>query len=224
MIPPDTPKRSVLEAFLMNPAFVREFAAMHAANVNLQAGDSVHAVLLNMRLYGQWAEFIDAVVAHELGHVWLISQGYSATQFRSEADSCVSVTAANAVQHPLIRREQQRRGIPYLPYWLSKLETQLAFLRRAPTPIGPRLSTCQQLVALAEWADARLELTSDLWAQWKEFEEQMQRHFPGAEDWIDDLVGLVRGRDLAEASVYRRTLAQVEEYLSKIFQRLSWGP
>lgn len=203
--------RPELAKFFENLAFLREFEAMHAANVNvrLEAGGWLSAVVLNMRRYYEWAPYLDAVIAHELGHVWLHVLDYPAPVFTGQQDACVAVAAQDMVQHPLIRDEQRRREIPYWPYWEFKLATQLRFLESVEQPLEKTLPACRQVVLMSEWVDMRLGLNEDQWPALGQLEKQLRRHFPSLVPFVESLAELVGSQDLRQRPVYERTLKEV---------------
>src|SRR3954447_3088272 len=102
MLADDVEFRPLLSRLLANRSFVSQFVQTHAMNVNANTGvRPVSVVFLNMARAADWEGQEDAVIAHELGHIWLHTQGYQAPHVAGRL-SCEAVHAGDIVQHVLI--------------------------------------------------------------------------------------------------------------------------
>lgn len=210
LLPEDAGERPILRQYFLNPAFLAEFVHMHAANLNhIGDGGLIHFILLNMARAEEWAGHEDAVLAHELGHVWLFVNDYPAPAFEGRDDSCVAIQAGDAVQHVLIREEIRRRGIDFLPFWRRNLHTQLETLLAHPPDAFTGLPLCRQVSLLTQWVDVRLGLSPETWEDYDRFSEAMARCFPRLAPAVDELAGLIGRADLRDPETYARVQRQV---------------
>lgn len=210
LLPEDAGERPLLRQYFLNPAFVAEFVHMHAATVNhLGPGGPVHFILLNMARSAEWDGHEDAVLAHELGHVWLFVNNYPAPAFEGREDSCVAIQAGDAVQHVLIREEIRRRGIDLLPFWTRNLKTQLETLEAHEPGDFAGLPLCRQVSLLTQWVDVRLGLSPESWKDYERFSQAMTRCFPWLAAAAGELAELLARADLRDPELYARVQLQV---------------
>lgn len=210
ILPADAAERPILRQYFLNPAFVAEFVHMHAATLNhIGAGGLIHFIVLNMARAEEWAGYEDAVLAHELGHVWLFVNNYPAPAFEGRENSCIAIQAGDAVQHVLIREEIRRRGIEFLPFWKRNLATQLeTLLAHSPADFAG-LPLCRQVSLLTQWVDVRLGLSPQTWADYDRFSEAMTRSFPMLAPAVGEVVELLSGADLHDRDAYARVQREV---------------
>lgn len=210
ILPTDTEERDILKRYFLNPSFVRLFVDMHGANLNyIGLEGTFQFVLLNMARAAEWGDQEDAVLGHELGHVWLHATGYPVPVYEGKGDSCLSIQAGDAVQHVVIRDELKRRGIPYSPYWTSNLEKLVAALENQPPRPATEIPTCQAASQIVLWLDARLGLSADDWGGFDNFVATMNRSFPDLEPQVDRLYELIHGKDLRDRDTHFQVLQQV---------------
>lgn len=210
ILPADAAERPILRQYFLNPAFVAEFVHMHAATLNhIGAGGPMHFIVLNMARAEEWAGYEDAVLAHELGHVWLFVHNYPAPAFEGRENSCIAIQAGDAVQHVLIREEMRRRGIEFLPFWKRNLATQLETLLAHRPADFAGLPLCRLASLLTQWVDVRLGLSPQTWADYDRFSEVMTRSFPVLAPAVAEVVELLSGADLHDRDAYARVQREV---------------
>jgi hypothetical protein len=210
VLPGDTEQRDILRRYFLNASFIDEFVEMHGINLNYRGPEGVfHFVLLNMARAAEWVEHEEAVLAHELGHVWLHAMNYPAAVYEGAADSCLTIQAGDAVQHVLIRQELARRGIPYVPYWTGNLAKLLDALERNEARSAGNRPACQAGARVVIWLDARLGLSAETWECYEPFMDAMKSAFPELEPQVDRLVALISSENLEDPGVHLRVLRQV---------------
>ncbi len=211
-LPEDTPFRPILRKYFLDPNFVTLFAGAHALNLNYDGPEGrIHFVLLNEALSDMWTSYEEAVVGHELGHIWLQVRGYEAALLRGRASDCTGIQATDIVQHMLIRSELELRGIEYRRYWLTNLERALAGLS---TPRTQPAGACQQLAQIALWVDVALGLTSAEWPDRDPFLDAMLKRFPEIETAARSIEALLRDSPMDAQPRYRAALMRTYGVLS----------
>lgn len=217
LLPADAGERPILRQYFLNPAFVAEFVHMHAATVNhIGPGGPIHFIVLNMARAEEWAGHEDAVLAHELGHVWLFVNNYPAPAFEGRQDSCIAIQAGDAVQHVLIREEMRRRGIDFLPFWKRNLATQLETLLAHEASDFAGLPLCRQVSLLTQWVDVRLGLPPEAWDDYERFSQAMARCFPWLAPAAEEVVRRISEADLHDLDSYARVQRQVLEVMYRL--------
>jgi hypothetical protein len=172
-----------------------------------------HFIVMNMARAEEWKGAEDAVLAHEFGHIWLNVTGYPSLPYDAGPDSCLAIHAGDAVQHILIRREMDARGIPQLPYMIPNLERALKELEKSqPAPV-PR---CQKLAQLALWIDVRLGLNEEQWGELPRFLDLMQKNYPELAGVAGEICEYLESKDVSDAGQYREA---VEFCLEKFGQK-----
>lgn len=208
----------VLMSYLRTPGFREALENTYALSLNYRGPEGVlHFVVLNMTHADEWLHFEESVLAHEFGHIWLSARGYAAPVFDGGESSCVAMVSGDAVQHILIRKELHQRGIPYLAYWISKLEATREAL--AAGPVG-HLPDCRLLTLMGEWLDVRLGLSPAVWQGYERYESQMEHSFPMLAEDVERLVGLLEGQDVEDRATYQALLGEASGRVSQVFNRL----
>jgi len=215
---PDRPDQSsVLTRYLQTPGFREALEATYALNLNYSGLEGVfHFVILNMTRADEWRHYEEAVLAHEFGHVWLNARGYAAPEFDGAENSCVAMVSGDAVQHIMIRQELRRRRIPYLAYWISKLDSTREALEAG---VGGDLPDCRLLTLMGEWLDVRLGLSPAVWQGYDQYVHQMQRSFPMLAEEVEALAAMLEGRDVEDPETYQALLRQVSARFSDVLDR-----
>lgn len=209
-LPDDAEFRPFLRTLLESRSFVSQFVQTHAINVNSNTGlRPISVVLLNMARAADWDGQEDAVIAHELGHVWLHARGYQAPHV-AQGLSCEAVHAGDIVQHILIREQLRIRHIDFLPFWIRTLESAL---RQLNQPDGDRQQVpadpCQRVARLALWVDVTLGLTEKEWSRRPALLTAFRQRFPALESPAVQIANMLRGRDLEDRQTYQRLLRNV---------------
>jgi hypothetical protein len=225
-LPHDVQHRPILIPYFKNTNFLKELLAAHSLSINQNIGKegaSIHFILLNMAREPEWREHEDAVIGHEMGHIWLYAKDYAAPVYEGKDDSCLAIMTGDLLQHGLIREELERREIDYTPYWTGVLNQSLTHLENTePQPLE-QMETCRIMSQLTVWVDVRLGLSPVIWANYDRFAGQMKRHFPVLEQMAGVLSGDLGAANLADPEVYQlqleNTLYQMFGFVRMILKR-----
>jgi hypothetical protein len=215
-LPDDAEERDVLRRYLLQPAFRSQLVLAHALTINHQGEDGkLHFILLNMGLAGQWAGAEQALLAHELGHVWLDEKGYRSPTYAAADRSCVAIHTGDIVQHILIRDEMHRRAISHREYWLRNLRTATESLEKGAAP----LNSCQKLIQLTQWLDVRLGLSSQDWDGFDRFQELCRKNYPELAGYAESIETFLRERDVSQPAEFAAALRFVGDKLEQLYDR-----
>lgn len=209
-LPKDAEQRPILRRYFLNENFVGEFVATEAMNINYEGVEGkFHFILLNMARAADWGNHEDAVLAHELGHVWLYALHYPVPVYEGEPDSCVVILAGDAVQHILIRKEVRQRKIPFQDSWISKLETALDAMEDSEPQSSKAIPVCRLVTQLVLWLDVRLGLSPEAWDKYDLFLEAMERSYAELRPQVDWLCELLLAADVSDPDVHLQVLQEV---------------
>lgn len=202
---------SLLNQYLANPAFTQALDRAQALTLSLRLEDRVRPfVFLNWGRLQQSANDPAMLLAHEIGHLWLQSQGLFPPKFDGGSEACLAVHSGDIVQHERIRQEMDRREIPWrLPYQLD-YEASLAAARLAgPVPAG---SPCTRAQRLSLLLDLRLGFSAagNTWRN--EYLALL-----GAQDPAAEALALELAESLPEN--YSDALAKVQEAVIRLVAR-----
>lgn len=212
-IPPETPRRFLLARLLADERVRDQFRGMYAMTLNYRAGgEAAHFVLLNAARAAEFQGAEESLLAHEFGHVWLDALGFRSLDALGEEHPCLATHASDLVQHILIRRELETRGIPYREQWTGSLALALDALGKGPP--APAAGVCDTLARIAVWADARVGLKAEFWNRYNEFDAAYRRHFPDLAPAVDELTAVLTAVDVTEPGRYGRALAYVRKRLA----------
>lgn len=208
----DTPERELVKQYLMQEDVVRQLMAAHALTVSHTEGDRVtNFILLNMDRAGEW-QSEDALLAHELGHVWLKSMGYPTPRYLPGPAACLSTHTGNVVQHILLREELDRRGIAFREGWVRDLQADLGALESKPPSSLP---PCRRVQQTALWIDARLGLTRKDWPELPRYEKALRQRFPDLAPSVDEISAYLRKKDVRDKAAHREALVFVFDRLKQ---------
>ncbi len=209
-LPDDADFRPFLRTLLESKSFVAQFVQTHAINVNSNTGlRPISVVLLNMARAADWDGQEDAVIAHELGHIWLHARGYQAPH-AANGLSCEAVHAGDIVQHILIREQMRIRRIAFLPFWIRTLEVALDELNaNTADQAAQRIDPCRRISRLALWVDVALGLSDKDWSRGPELLSAFRKNFPELEQPASRIEMLLRGRNLQGHQTYQLLLREV---------------
>jgi hypothetical protein len=219
----DPPHRPIIVSYLMNDRFRAELFAAHALTVTHRAaGQTYSFVVLNLAREAEWRPYETGLMAHELGHVWLESQGYQGLPFSGSEDACVAVHANDIVQHILIRAETRRRQIDGVDYWLSKLMPLIQELEedKPRTPLPP----CAELTLLSHWLDARLGVATEDWLALAPVATRFASRYPELAEAAEHLEAVLRPADLRNRDTYRAALHTTYEQVQVLYRKLAAKP
>lgn len=207
-----------LARLLAREGLGEQFRRTHAMTLNYQAAEGrVHFVALNMDRAAEFKDAEEALVAHEFGHAWLDALGFRSLDSSGEAQPCLAIHSSDIVQHVLIRRELQTRGIPYREQWIGSLEAALEALNKGGAPRGgapARGDACDRLERIALWIDVRLGLGPDTWSRYAEFDRAFRRAFPLLAAAVEEIVTVLSAVDLTAKDRFQRALAYVRQRLA----------
>jgi hypothetical protein len=209
VLPEDAEFRPFLRRLLSSESFVTQFVQTHAMNVNADTGlRPISAVFLNMALAADWEGQEDAVIAHELGHIWLHARGYEAVRVPGGL-SCEAVHAGDIVQHILIREQMRARRIDFLPFWIRTLESALEQMTKQSGGESGTADRCRHIARLALWVDVDLGLTDREWPRRQAMLSALRKSFPQLEGDETQIAAMLRGRNLRDYPTYRDALRAV---------------
>jgi hypothetical protein len=227
-LPADVPGRHLFARYLSEESFVRQFLLMRGVMVRHMDGpESAFLVMLNGARRGEWAAYEEALVGHEFGHAWLLAQGYPAPVYRPGPNGCLSIHTTDLVQHILIRRDMEARGIPHAAFTLKSLEEALQAARTWADGEGMRRARqepCLALRQLAEWVDARMGPAPEQWSGMRDYEAEMRRIFPGLEEPAAALEHVLRAREVSDHQQHREAIEAVYTILADVAARLAAPP
>ena len=201
MPPPEDPAaRSIITQVFQSPGFTSQFARAEAMSVN---NGKYHFVLINPAHTTE--SNYDAVLAHELGHLWLKAQGYPSPVYQGGDAGCLAVNAGDVVQHVLIRAEMDRRRIDWRGHWLENLAKASEHMEAdgLTQPVAP---ICQRLAQLALWSDVKLGLNPASWNGYERFEKAMKATFPELSRPAEAISGHLARLDLKDKAIHRQAL------------------
>lgn len=157
-IPGDTGSgedRKVLMSYFNKADFAESFSRSQALTFRYElAGRSRSLILLNMSRMQQTQNSADALIAHELGHIWLASLGLLPPLYEPGPDSCLAVHYGDIVQHILLRAENDRRGIDWRPAYSRDYTAAYEQLRQL-TPSADKGDACFRVQRLSLIVDVR---------------------------------------------------------------------
>jgi hypothetical protein len=178
LLPDDAEERRVIAALLRSPEIRAQLSAAYALTVNLDRGSARWSfILLNMSRQQDWRGAEEALLAHELGHVWLHAKSYRSPAFHG----CEAIHLGDIVQHVLIREETARRKMTLEPYAIRTFELAYQAMK-AREPVGS-VEVCGRLAALSLALDVR----ASSWSKKTEFEMLLEARFMGVTALADEL-------------------------------------
>jgi hypothetical protein len=169
-----------LASYFANPAFQAAVDRAQALTLSLRSEGQLRPyVLLNWARLRQSPNDPAMLVAHELGHIWLQSQGFFPPKFSGGADACVAIHSGDIVQHERIRQEMDRRKLDWRSGYQLDYEASLATARLADrVPAG---DACLRAQRLSLMMDLRLgfEAAANPWRN--EYLSLLGKQDPAAE-------------------------------------------
>lgn len=214
-VPAGTPRRELLEAWFAAEDFHRQFSLMQATMVFQRTpGGEVAFVLLNGDYRPSWQRHEEPLLAHEFGHAWLKAEKYPSPVFVPGPHACLAIHTGDIVQHVLIRREMERRGIDYRRQWLEGLERAIPAMEGGTPPPGD--DRCARARLAAEWVDVKLGLEPGAWPAQPRYEAAVRRYMPEIVSTVERITEYVRSRDLSDRGRHREALKAVFEMLKDL--------
>lgn len=217
-LPEDAEQRALLRELLIRDDLRGRFSRTHALNVNLELpAGRFHIVLVNDALARRFGDNEEALLAHELGHIWLVVNGLPLIAYAGGERGCQSMLAGDMVQHVLIRAELGRRGIDYEKSWVPQLRTTLEYLRATPPSEVRASPPCRRIELAAMLADIYLGLDDATWPDRDEFLCLLRNADPEMAEPVLKLADGWRIENLADPAVYRRAIEAAWEAAGRAF-------
>lgn len=201
---------------LRDPDFLRQFAMMQAAMVSHRVGGADRwVILMNLDLYESWKGFEEALLGHELGHIWLRARRLPTPAFRGGEYGCLAVHTGDVVQHVLIRAEMDRRGIDHRSFLMKNLDESARAMEEGKAAADP----CAWARQAALWVDARLALAAHPWPGRARYEAAAAGMFPESGEAAAEIIDRIAGLNLDDPLVHRQALMDVFSILSRLAVR-----
>ena len=209
-LPVDEPHHSVARKYFSDPTLVQMFKSAQALSLNPNgAAGPFQYIFVNAELAPRDQESLNALLGHELGHLWIRAQGYPTPRYATGEAGCLSVATGDSLQHILMRGEMDRRGIAWRSGFVNQLEPALMKLRE-PLPDEPaKTSRCQMLAQISLWLDVDLGLQEKDWKDREEFLRLMEERFPATAEQGRILAKELGTANLADKDVHRKHLQLV---------------
>jgi hypothetical protein len=215
-LPRGTPHRELFAGYLRTSEFLADFQHLYAATVTHNAkGAEAYLIMLNMARFDEWKDAAEAVLAHELGHLWLQSRGYPAPAYQPGPLSCVSMFSGDVVQHILIRQELDRRGIQHRRLAQRVLDATARHLAANPKP--PESDRCLLVRQAAQLVDAALGMRGESWPGREAYDAIWRDKLPEIEAPAASLITYLRNRDVSPREAHQEAIKFAYEKLAGLF-------
>ncbi|MCX6609350.1 MAG: hypothetical protein NTW74_00685 [Acidobacteria bacterium] len=207
--------REVLFSYFNRPDFAAQFSRTQALTFRYEkAGRTRSLILLNLPMMQSTQNSPAALIAHELGHLWLASLGFSPPVYEPGPKGCLSIHTGDIVQHILLRAESDRRGIPWRPSYERDYTAASESLRNAP-PQGVG-DDCFRAQRLSLMVDVRTGFETKSFAAREEYLALLARQDPQAEAIAIELIELLDGKLGLEKSAYEWALEQSRAAVNRL--------
>jgi hypothetical protein len=219
-IPGDSPPAEdlpVLSRYFAQPDFLRSFDLAQAMTFRYEmAGRGRSLILLNSRRLNSMGNTPEALIAHELGHLWLHSLGFKPPVYTPGPLACAAIHIGDIVQHIHIRREQDRRGIPWRDAYRKDYEQATASLRQETTfqPGDP----CFRAQRLSLMIDIRSSFAAHEFPARGEYLSLLARQDPEAEAIAIELLESLEPLLELEPAAYAKSLEASREAVSRLLK------
>lgn len=220
VLPRDIDGRDILLHFFSQYEFRAQFALAHALNINLDQPRRLSFVLLNREKLKSSKESDEAIIGHELGHIWLHQRGFRAPPLVPGALACEAIHSGDAVQHILIRRELAARRIEFKKAWIADLENAYQILSKQPLATAPAGDVCARLQRLAQTIDTRLGLLESDWPNRDQYEQRLNAGDPLLAELVTRMVSLLNALDLTNRIDYYAGLGALRSSSTLLIQQL----
>jgi len=196
--------------------FRRQFSLMQAAMISERTdGVDQFVILVNLGSRDSWRGFEEALLGHELGHLWLRARRLPAPAYRGGPLGCVSVHTGDIAQHILIRAEMDRRGIDHRTFFMQNLDAAARGLEQSEAAADD----CAWARQAAIWVDARLAFQGREWPGRSRYESAAGRRYAEAGAAASRIVSMLEGKDLNEPFIHRQALVDVHAVLQELAKK-----
>jgi len=199
--------RQLLYSYFSKPDFAESFSRAQAMTLrNEQGGRTRSMILLNLPKMQQTQNSPAALIAHELGHLWLASIGFKPPPYTPGPRGCLAIHYGDIVQHILLRAESDRRQIP----WRSSYERDYTAARDSliKEPQGGPGDDCLRAQRLSLMIDIRTGFETNAFPAREEYLGLLARQDPLAEAIAIELVEALDGRLNLDIESYKWALEQ----------------
>lgn len=219
--------RALFAHYLRQEEFVRQFVHMRGVMVHHRGwGGEAFLVMLNGARRTEWEPHVAALVGHEFGHAWLRAKRFPETTPEAGDPPCLAIHAGDIVEHVLIRRELDRRGIGHRGYAAESFAASRVAMKQREDGEGlkqARQDACLALRQVALWVDARLGLAAEDWPDLAQYEAEARRVFPGLEEHVSAIEALVGAAALDDPVEAKAALEAVAGRLRKLAADIAAG-
>ncbi len=197
--------RDVLYSYFNRPDFAESFSRAQAITFRYETeGRSRSLILLNLPRMQRTQNTSAALIAHELGHLWLDSLGLPSLEYEPGPKACLAIHTGDIVQHILLRAENDRRGIPWRPSYERDYTAASDSLLREPTTGAG--DDCLRAQRLSLMIDLRTGFEPKSFAAREEYLEALARQDREAEAIAIELIEEFDGKLMLEKSAYEWAL------------------
>lgn len=215
-LPPDAPRRDLFASYLRTPAFLSDFQHLYAASLTHNAkGGEAYLIMLNMARAGEWNDSEEAVIAHEMAHLWLQSLGYPAPAYQPGPLSCVGMFSGDIVQHVLIRRELDRRGIRHRRLLARVLDATARDLAANPKP--PEQDRCLLVRQAAQLTDAILGMQGEDWPGRETYDKVWRDKLPDIEAPVARILAYLQDHEVSSREGHEAAIKFAYEQLAGLY-------
>lgn len=206
--------RDVLFSYFAKPDFASSFQRAQAMTFRYErAGKTRSLILLNLPKMQETQNSPAALIAHELGHLWLASLGFVPPVYEPGPRACLAIHTGDIVQHILLRAESDRRGIDWRPSYARDYQAANATLRG--TQIGPG-DDCFKAQRLSLMLDVRTGFEPRSFEGREEYLEALARQDPKAEAIAIELMEELDGKVQLEPNGYAWALERARSAVERL--------
>ncbi len=207
--------REVLFSYFSKPDFAAQFQQMQAMTFRYELASKTRSlILLNVPRMQMSQNSPAALIAHELGHLWLASLGFAPPIYEPGRRGCLAIHAGDIVQHILLRAESDRRGIPWRTAYERDYTAASESLKNAP-PQGPG-DDCMRAQRLSLMMDVRTGFEPKAFAAREAYLDELGRQDPKAEAISIELMEEFDGKLKLEAAAYRWALERAQMAIDQL--------
>lgn len=195
--------RDVLFSYFAKPDFAESFRQSQALTFRYERGGKTRSlILLNLPRMQSTQNSPAALIAHELGHLWLASLGLIPPVYQG----CLSIHTGDMIQHILLRAESDRRGIPWRASYERDYTAANDSLRNAPVQ-GPG-DDCLRAQRLSLMLDVRTGFEPHAFPAREPYLSALALQDPRAEAIAIELIEALDGKLDLDAKSYAWALEQ----------------
>ena len=207
--------RDVLFSYFNRPDFAAQFARTQALTFRYVRGERTRSlILLNLPMMQNTQNSAASLIAHELGHLWLASLGFSPPVYEPGPRGCLAIHYGDMVQHILLRAESDRRGIPWRPSYERDYTAASESLRNAP-PQGLG-DDCFRAQRLSLMVDVRTGFETKSFGAREEYLSLLAKQDPEAEAIAIELTEALDGKLGLEKESYEWALEQSRAAVNRL--------